>query len=82
MHPRTAPARPLFALLLGGIASMVAPSGQAADPVATGHETGGQELRVADQLTKTLNAIEAKQDQVKAPTQRLQTTPAGGRAEV
>jgi hypothetical protein len=60
MHPRTAPARPFFALLLGVIASMVAPPGQAADPVATGHETGGQEVKVADQPTKALNAIEAK----------------------
>jgi hypothetical protein len=82
MHLRAALVRPLFALLLGVIASMVAPPGQAADPAATGQEVAGQELQIAEQLSKTLAAIEAKQDQVKALQQRLATTPEGERAEI
>ncbi len=86
MHLRPSLARRLFGLvlvlILGLNATAMALPGQTAEPTAENQEVGEEQLQVADQLNKTLTAIETKRDQIKALKERLKTTQEGERAEV
>ncbi len=82
MHLRYSLAGPLFAMLLGLTAIAAAQPDPSTDPLATEPEVNGPELQIADQLNKTLAAIESKRDQIKALKQRLKTTPEGEKAEI